>query len=97
IAEIFKPLIVDPVIFTLINKRQLNVKKDFEYIDDMVILSENGKKKLLAEWMKKLKTTIYHRQSKRKTYNQYCIRLEFYKLIKHIIVDQKYKQLKAWW
>src|SRR5690625_2288678 len=62
IAEIFKPLIVDPVIFTLINKRQLNVKKDFEYIDDMVILSENGKKKFLAEWMKKLKTTIYHRQ-----------------------------------
>lgn len=97
IAEIFKPLIVDPVIFTLINKRQLNVKKDFEYIDDMVILSENGKKKFLAEWMKKLKTTIYHRQLKRKTSYQYFIRLECYKLIKHFIGDQKYKPLKAWW
>src|SRR5699024_9084900 len=58
IAEIFKPLIVDPVILTLINRRQLDAKKDFEYIDDMVLLSETGRKKFLSEWMRKLQTTI---------------------------------------
>src|SRR5690625_3666154 len=97
IAEIFKPLIVDPVIFTLINKRQLHVKKDFEYIDDMVILNESGKKKFLAEWTRKIRTTIKHRTLKRNTSYQYLIRLECYKLIKHFIGDQEYKPLRAWW
>lgn len=97
IAEIFKPLIVDPVIFTLINKRQLNAKKDFEYIDDMVILNEKGKKKFLAEWVKKIETTIKHRNLKRNTSYQYLIRLECYKLIKHFIGDEEYKPLRAWW
>lgn len=97
IAEIFKPLIVDPVIFTLINKKQLNVKKDFEYIDEMVILNENGKKKFLAEWIRKLETTIKHRTLKRNTSYQYLIRLECYKLIKHLLNDEEYKPLRAWW
>lgn len=97
IAEIFKPLIVDPVIFTLINKRILHVEKDFEYIDDMVLLNDQGRKKFLAEWMKKLQTTIRHRKLKRNTSYQYFIRLECYKLIKHFIGDQHYKPLRAWW
>lgn len=97
IAEIFKPLIVDPVIFTLINKRQLNAKKDFEYIDDMVILNEDGKRRFLAEWTRKIQTTIKHRTLKRNTSYQYLIRLECYKLIKHVIGDEEYKPLRAWW
>mgnify|MGYP001385376019 CR=1 FL=1 len=97
IAEIFKPLLVDPVIFTLINKNILNVKKDFEYIDEMVILNEQGKKKFLNEWMKKLQTTVKHRKLNRKVSYQYFIRLECYKLIKHIIDDAMYKPLRAWW
>lgn len=97
IAEIFKPLIVDPVIFTLINKRRLNVEKDFEYIEDMVLMNEQGRKKFLQEWMGKLRTTVKHRQLKRNVSYQYFIRLECYKLIKHFIGDQEYKPLKAWW
>lgn len=97
IAEIFKPLLVDTVIFTLINKRQLNIKKDFEYIDEMVILNEQGKKKFLNEWMNKLQTTVKHRKLNRKVSYQYFIRLECYKLIKHFINDTVYKPLKAWW
>lgn len=97
IAEIFKPLIVDPIIFTLINKRQLNVEKDFDYIEDMVILNEQGRKKFLREWMGKLQTTVKHRHLKRNVSYQYFIRLECYKLIKHFIGDQEYKPLRAWW
>src|SRR5690625_4419327 len=89
LAEIFKPLIVDPVIFTLINKRQLNVSNDFDYIEDMVILNEQGKKKFLSEWMRKLQTTVRHRKLKRNTSYQYFIRLECYKMIKHLIGDQE--------
>src|SRR5690625_918771 len=97
LAEIFKPLIVDPVIFTLINKRQLNVSNTFDYIEDMVILNEQGKKKFLSEWMRKLQTTVRHRKLKRNTSYQYFIRLECYKMIKHLIGDQEYKPLRAWW
>lgn len=97
LAEIFKPLLVDPVIFSLINRRQLQIEKDFEQIDEMVILNEQGRKKFLKEWMKKLQTTVKHRKLKRKVSYQYFIRLECYKLIKHIIGDTTYKPLKAWW
>lgn len=97
IAEIFKPLIVDPVIFTLINKKQLSIDHDFEYIEEMVILNEEGKKKFLKEWMNKLQTTVKHRQLNRNVSYQYFIRLECYKLIKHLIGDKQYNPLKAWW
>jgi len=97
IAEIFKPLIVDPVIFTLINKRQLNVEKDFEYLQDMVLLNEQGRKKFIKEWSEKLKTTVKHRRLNRNVSYQYFIRLECYKLIKQFIGDEEYKPLKAWW
>jgi len=97
LSEIFKPLVVDPVIFTLINKRQINVNDDFEYIDEMVLLNENGRKKFLSEWMRKLRTTVRHRALKRNTSYQYLMRLEAYKLIKHFIGDQTYKPLRAWW
>jgi len=97
LAEIFKPLVVDPVIFTLINKKQISPKTDFEYIDDMVLLNESGRKKFLSEWMRKLRTTVRHRSLKRNVSYQYFMRLEAYKLIKHFINDQKYRPLKAWW
>lgn len=97
IAEIFKPLIVDPVIFTLINKRRLNVESDFNFIEDMVLMNEKARKKFLQEWMKKLQTTVKHRQLKRNVSYQYFIRLECYKLIKHFIGDLRYKPLRAWW
>ncbi len=97
ISEIFKPLIVDPVIFTLINKRRLNVNRDFEFIEGMVLMNEQGRKKFLKEWMTKLQTTVKHRQLKRNVSYQYFIRLECYKLIKHFIGDQEYKPLRAWW
>lgn len=97
LAEVFKPLMVDSVIFTLINKKQISVRGDFEYIDDMVLLNENGRKKFLSEWTRKLRTTVKHRALKRNTSYQYLIRLEAYKLIKHFINDQRYKPLRAWW
>ena len=95
-AEIFKPLIIDPVIFSLINNKRIN-KKDFIYEDDICYLSESGKKKFLQDFEKKMQTTIKHRHLNRKVSYRTFIRLECYKLIKHFIKDEKYKVLKAWW
>lgn len=97
IAEIFKPLIVDSIIFLLINKRQLN-KRHFDYLEgEICYLNEEGKKKFIIAWEEKLNQSIKHRVLKRNTTYRYLIRLECYKLIKHVINDEVYKPLKAWW
>lgn len=96
IAEIFKPLVVDSVIFTLVNKKVIT-KKDFSYDGEICYLNDNGRKKFIREYENKLNTTILHRSLRRKVSYRYLIRLECYKLIKTFIEDEEYKSLKAWW
>lgn len=96
ISEIFKPLIVDPVIFKLINNRVIN-SDDFNYEDSFCFLNDNGKKKFIKEYEEKLHTTIKHRKLKRSVSYKGFILLECYKLIKHFLGDETYKPLKAWW
>jgi CRISPR-associated protein Cas1 len=97
LAEIFKPLIVDSLIITLINKRVIT-KKHFDYVEgEICYLNEEGKKRFIQAFEEKLKTSVMHRGLKRKTTYRYLIRLECYKLIKHCINDETYKPLKAWW
>ncbi|MDG4656918.1 type I-B CRISPR-associated endonuclease Cas1b [Ectobacillus antri] len=96
IAEIFKPLVVDSLIFALINKKVITLKH-FDEIENMVTLNEEGKRKFLKAWDEKLSQTIMHRHLKRKVSYRYLMRLECYKIIKHVINDEMYKPLKAWW
>ncbi|OON98293.1 MAG: subtype I-B CRISPR-associated endonuclease Cas1 [Epulopiscium sp. Nele67-Bin004] len=96
IAEIFKPLIIDSVIISMINNNQIK-DDDFEYEEEVCYLGDAGKKKFVSMLEKKLDTTIQHRTLKRKVSYRFLIRLECYKLIKHIIGDDDYKALKAWW
>lgn len=96
IAEIFKPLIVDPVIFTLINKNMLT-QKDFNLEEGLCYLNEEGKKKFIREYENKLSTTIKHRSLNRKVSYRHLIKLECYKLIKAVVEGEEYKGLKAWW
>lgn len=96
ISEIFKPLIVDSVIFSMINKNMIR-KEDFDFEDHICYLSEVGKKKFIKEYENKLSTTVKHRRLNRSVSYKGLIRLECYKIIKYIIEDEKYKPLKAWW
>jgi CRISPR-associated protein Cas1 len=96
LAEIFKPLLVDSVIISSINNRIIT-SKHFSSMEGVVFLNEEGKKKFISEWEKKLDTTVKHRTLKRNVSYKFFIRLECYKLIKHVISDEVYKPLKAWW
>lgn len=97
LAEIFKPLIIDSLIFYLINNRMIN-SNHFEYIDEHIcLLNEQGRKIFITEFEKRMRTTIKHRKLNRKTSYRFFIRLECYKLIKHFLNDEDYKVLKAWW
>lgn len=97
IAEIFKPLIMDNLIFSLINKRSIQ-KKHFEYIEgEICLLNDEGTKIFIKEFENRMSTTIKHRKLNRQTSYRFLIRLECYKIIKHFIGDEEYKALKTWW
>ena len=96
IAEIFKPLLADRIIFSLLNKRQIQ-EKHFDKKLNSCLLTEEGRKIYLREFDEKLKTTIKHRNLKRSVSYRHLIRLECYKLIKHIIGEKEYKPFKIWW
>lgn len=97
LAEIFKPLITDNLIFSLVNKRSIQ-KKHFELIEDEIcLLNETGRKIFIQEFENRMSTTIKHRKLNRQTSYRFLIRLECYKLIKHLIGDEDYRALKAWW
>jgi CRISPR-associated protein Cas1 len=96
LAEIFKPLLADRIIFKLLNKKSIT-NKDFEQELNGCYLKENGRKKLVAEFDSKLKTTIKHRELGRNVSYRRLIRLECYKLIKHLVEDKEYEPFVIWW
>lgn len=96
LAEIFKPLLSDRIIFSLLNKKQIQ-EKHFDKKMNSCLLTEEGRKVYLKEFDERLKTTIKHRTLKRSVSYRHLIRLECYKLIKHIIGEKEYKPFKIWW
>ena len=96
LAEVFKPLLADRVIFKLVNKKMIGkekFRKEFNYC----LLNDEGKRTFLQAWDEKLRTTITHRKLKRKVSYQRLIRLECYKLIKHLLGEKEYKAFRIWW
>jgi len=96
ISEIFKPLIIDRLIFYLINKKVIQ-KDDFRKELNGILLTDGGKKKFLEYYEEKLATTIKHRSLRRNVSYQKLIRLEAYKLIKHIMNIKEYRPFVIWW
>lgn len=96
ITEIFKPLIVDRMIFSLLNKNMIS-EDDFAKDSNFYYLKDKGRKKILEEYEKKLNQTITHKELKREVSYQTLIKLECYKLIKHLLGDKKFDGFKMWW
>lgn len=96
VAEIFKPILVDRMIFSLINKGELK-KKHFEKRMDGVVMNEEGMKIFSKEFEERLQTTITHKKIGRPVSNRRLIRLELYKLEKHIIGEGEYKPFVWEW
>ena len=96
LAEIFKPILADRIIFRLFNNRQLS-EKNFAQDLNFCYLKDSGRKIVLQEWDKRLNTTIEHRRLKRKVSYERLIRLECYKLVKHLTEVEEYKGFRAWW
>jgi CRISP-associated protein Cas1 len=96
LAEVFKPVLADRLIFRLFNNGQLS-EKHFAQDLNCCYLKESGRKIVLKEWDARLQTTIEHRRLKRKVSYERLIRLECYKLVKHLTEVEAYKGFRAWW
>lgn len=96
IAEIFKPLLADRMIFRLINSKQIQ-QKHFKAELNNCYLEESGRKIILQNYDERLKTTIKHRNLGRSVSYRHLIRLEMYKLVRYITSGEEYKAFKSWW
>lgn len=96
LAEIFKPILVDRVIFRLLNRREIQ-PKDFDVQLNYVALKEGGRKTFVRAFEEKLNETIKHRSLRRHVSYKHLVKLECYKLTKHILNMEEYKPFKAWW
>lgn len=97
ISEIFKPILVDRLIFRLCNKKEIRAEH-FDFIDDACFLSDRGRKVFVKAWEEKLQQTIEHRKLDRKVSYRHLVRLECYKIAKHLLgIEKEYEPFKIWW
>jgi CRISPR-associated protein Cas1 len=96
IAEIFKPIYGDRIIFALLNNNELQ-KKHFDKDVNYAYLIEEGRKIVVKAIDEKLNTTIMHKQLKQQVSYRKIMRLELYKLVKHVLGESKYQSFRIWW
>jgi len=96
VAEIFKPIIVDRLIFSLLNKRMI---KENHFDDKLqgIYLKEKGRTIFVQELDNRLKTTIKHPGIGKDVSYRRLIRLELYKLEKHLMGEKEYQPFIARW
>jgi len=96
LAEVFKPILVDRLIFRLFNKHQIK-DDDFDWKVKGIVLKPKGKKTFVKAWEERLGETIKHRTIGRKVSYKHLIRIECYKLTKHLLDIETYQPFKIWW
>ena len=96
LAEIFKPILVDRLIFKVLNKKIIQ-KKEFDKDLNRIVLNEKGRKAFISGWEERLAQTIKHRSLNREVSYKHLIKLECYKIVKDLMKIEVYKPFRAWW
>jgi CRISPR-associated protein Cas1 len=94
VAEVFKPVIVDRVIFTLINKKMID-ESSLEKEIGGIYLNEKGRRIFVEEFDRKINQVI-SLHGRRFSY-QRLIRLELYKIEKHVMGEKEYQPFISQW
>jgi len=89
ISEIFKPLFVLKLILQLV-KNRLTEDHFREDLGD-IFLNEEGGKIFISAFDGLMETSFHHKRLKRKVSYRQLLRLELYKLIKHLLEEEGYK------
>lgn len=96
IAEIFKPIIVDKVIFKVLNRKEIQAKH-FDKNMNKCLLNVSGKKIFIKAIEDRLQETIQHKSLKRSVSYRHLVKLECYKLAKHLLSMEEYRPFKMYW
>lgn len=96
IADIFKPILADRVLFRLVNRQQLSLD-DFETELEGCLLTEDGRMTVLEEFEETLDETIDHPRLNRKVSFKTLVQTDVYSLKKHILTGEPYHPTERWW
>ncbi|MFW5950264.1 MAG: type I-B CRISPR-associated endonuclease Cas1b [archaeon] len=96
IADLFKPLLTDRLIFRLLNRGQISLD-DFESELGSCLLTDDGRKTYTKAFEETLDETIEHPHLNKKVSYQYLLRIEAYKLKKHLLTGETYEPFERWW
>lgn len=96
IADIFKPILADRIIFRVVNRQQLSTN-DFESNLDGCLLTEDGRMTVLKEYEQMLDQTVDHPRLNRKVSYKTLIQTDVYSLKKHILTGEEYHATERWW
>lgn len=96
IADIFKPILADRLVFRLVNRQQISLS-DFEDELGGCLLTEDGRLTVLEEFEETLDETIEHPRLKRKVSFKTLVRTDVYSLKKHVLTGEQYRATERWW
>ena len=98
VSEVFKPLLVDRAIFRLVKTGAIQ-PKHFEARLGGTYLTEAGRRVFTGHWDERLRQTIHHRGLDRKVSYQRLVRLECYRLVRHLCdpKEDPYQGFRMWW
>lgn len=96
LADIFKPLLADRIVFRLANRNQVT-PDDFNDEVDGILLYDDAQKLVAQTFEDELEETIEHSDLNRHVSYKYLLRLEAYKLQKHVTTSEPYEPFKRWW
>ena len=96
ISEIFKPILVDRVIFKVLNRKEIQ-DKHFDRKLNRCLLNDTGKKIFVKALEDRLNETFKHRTLNRSVSYRHLVKLECYKLAKHLLEMEEYKPFKMYW
>lgn len=96
IADIFKPILADRVMFRLVNRQQLSMD-DFEAELEGCLLNEAGRMTVLEEYERTLDETVKHPRLDRHVSYKTLVQTDVYSLKKHILTGEPYHPTERWW
>lgn len=96
IADIFKPILADRLVFRLVNRQQISIE-DFEEELDGCLLTEEGRLTVLEEFEEALDETVEHPRLERNVSFKTLVQTDVYSLKKHVLTGEPYHATERWW
>ena len=87
---------MDRLVFSLLARNMLR-STHFENKANGILMNDKGRKIFVEEWENRLKTTIKHRELGREVSYRRFIRMELYKLEKHLMSEKEYEPFVSRW